>query len=46
MNVAAGIGALMGPICIGSFTKRDVKDGWKNFYVSELLILNACVSLT
>jgi len=36
MNVAAGIGALLGPLCIGSLTKHNIKDGWRNFYVREL----------
>jgi hypothetical protein len=33
MNIAACLGAVVGPLVIGAFAKADVKDGWKNFYV-------------
>lgn len=37
MNIAACLGAVTGPLVIGAFTKQDVTDGWKNFYVSQQL---------
>ncbi|CAI6094694.1 unnamed protein product [Clonostachys chloroleuca] len=36
MNIAACLGAVVGPLVIGAFAKADVKDGWKNFYSSKL----------
>ena len=35
MNVAACLGAVTGPLVIGAFTKADVVNGWKKFYVSR-----------
>ncbi|CAG9993191.1 unnamed protein product [Clonostachys byssicola] len=32
MNIAACLGAVVGPLVIGAFAKADVKNGWKNFY--------------
>jgi MFS family permease len=39
MNIAACLGAVVGPLVIGAFAKADVKDGWKNFYVSRPKLL-------
>ncbi len=36
MNIAASLGAVAGPLVIGAFTKADVVNGWKKFYVSQL----------
>lgn len=33
INVAAALGAISGPLIIGALTERNVKDGWRNFYV-------------
>ncbi|VUC36414.1 unnamed protein product [Clonostachys rosea] len=35
MNIAACLGAVVGPLVIGAFAKADVKDGWKNFYQAD-----------
>ena len=34
VNVAAALGACVGPLVIGAFTKADPRDGWRNFFVS------------
>jgi hypothetical protein len=34
MNVAAALGAIIGPMAIGALTKRDPVNGWRDFYVS------------
>ena len=34
INVAAALGAISGPLIIGALTKKDVENGWRNFYVS------------
>jgi hypothetical protein len=34
MNLAACLGAMTSPLVIGAFTKADIENGWKNFYVS------------
>lgn len=33
MNLAACLGACLGPVIIGSFTVTDPLGGWRNFYV-------------
>lgn len=33
MNIAACIGAILGPVIIGSFTQHNRLNGWRNFYV-------------
>jgi hypothetical protein len=33
MNVAASLGAIIGPMAIGSLTNNDPVNGWRNFYV-------------
>lgn len=33
MNVAAALGACLGPIVIGALTEDNKKTGWRNFYV-------------
>lgn len=35
MNLAAALGAVTSPLVIGAFTKADVINGWKKFYVSS-----------
>lgn len=37
INIAACLGALVGPLVIGAFTKADVVNGWKKYYVSRQL---------
>ncbi|ETI27892.1 hypothetical protein G647_00341 [Cladophialophora carrionii CBS 160.54] len=32
MNVAAALGAIIGPMAIGALTKRDPLNGWRDFY--------------
>ena len=36
MNVAAAIGAIIGPMSIGALTKRDPLNGWRDFYVCTM----------
>ena len=36
MNVAASLGAVIGPMAIGSLTNNDPVNGWRNFYVCAL----------
>uniref|UniRef100_A0A8H7NHM4 Major facilitator superfamily (MFS) profile domain-containing protein n=1 Tax=Bionectria ochroleuca TaxID=29856 RepID=A0A8H7NHM4_BIOOC len=38
MNIAACLGAVVGPLVIGAFAKADVKDGWKNFYWVQMAL--------
>jgi hypothetical protein len=33
MNVAASVGACVGPLAIGALTKANGHTGWRNFYV-------------
>lgn len=33
MNIAAALGAIMGPMAIGALTNNDPLNGWRNFYV-------------
>jgi MFS family permease len=33
MNIAASVGAIMGPMVIGSFVNDDPVNGWRKFYV-------------
>ena len=33
MNIAACLGAIVGPMAIGALTKRDPINGWRDFYV-------------
>lgn len=33
MNVAAALGACVGPLAIGALTKANPHTGWRNFYV-------------
>lgn len=37
INIAAALGAISGPLIIGALTKGDVKNGWRNYYVSRFL---------
>ncbi|KIW78982.1 hypothetical protein Z517_08822 [Fonsecaea pedrosoi CBS 271.37] len=32
MNIAASLGAILGPMSIGALTKRNAEDGWRKFY--------------
>lgn len=34
MNIAACLGASLGPVIIGTLTKHDELNGWRDFYVS------------
>ncbi|KAF7546138.1 hypothetical protein G7046_g9399 [Stylonectria norvegica] len=38
MNVAACLGAIAGPLCIGAFTKADEVNGWKKFYWVQMAL--------
>lgn len=38
MNIAACVGACLGPVVIGTLTKHDELNGWRDFYVSILNI--------
>ena len=33
INVAAAVGACVGPLIIGALTKANVENGWRKFYV-------------
>lgn len=33
VNVAAALGACVGPLAIGALTREDPVDGWRNYYV-------------
>lgn len=37
MNIAACLGAVIGPMAIGALTKRDPVNGWRDFYVCETI---------
>lgn len=37
MNIAAAIGAIIGPLIIGALTRGDEKNGWRKFYVRWLM---------
>jgi hypothetical protein len=38
MNVAAALGACMGPLIIGALTKANQHTGWRKFYVSSFIL--------
>ncbi|KAJ9602586.1 hypothetical protein H2200_012779 [Cladophialophora chaetospira] len=38
VNVAAALGACVGPLIIGAFTKADRRNGWRNFYWVQMAI--------
>ncbi|OOQ84512.1 putative siderophore iron transporter [Penicillium brasilianum] len=38
MNIAAAIGACVGPLVIGALTKRNVHTGWRNFYWFQMAL--------
>ena len=42
MNVAAAVGACVGPLIIGSLTKRNPHTGWRNFFVSLFFASSTC----
>ncbi|EXJ73007.1 uncharacterized protein A1O5_04156 [Cladophialophora psammophila CBS 110553] len=41
MNVAAALGAILGPMSIGALTKRNAEDGWRKFYWIQLALWGA-----
>lgn len=38
INVAAALGASIGPLMIGGFVKHDPENGWRKFYVRRILL--------
>lgn len=34
INIAAALGAISAPLIIGAWTKEDIENGWRKFYVS------------
>ncbi|KAI5458796.1 putative siderophore iron transporter [Mariannaea sp. PMI_226] len=43
INIAAGIGACLGPIVIGALTKNNVHTGWRNFFWLQMGLWGATV---
>lgn len=43
INVAAGLGAVTGPLVIGALTQQDTLSGWKKFYWIQTALWGFCV---
>ena len=43
INVAAGLGAVTGPLVIGALTQQDTLGGWKKFYWIQTALWGFCV---